>query len=801
MATTAQSGDYLTGSTWVGGSVPANTEQIIVAAGHTLTYNGGTRTVGNDTSTAWQVNGTLKFSRSVASDLTVRGTMTISATGTLDMGTVADPITAVPAIMRINNSAAMAANKWTLTKASGGRLFMAGAERTRRTTLSSALSAGGTSMQVAAATGWQVGDELLFLPTASASSVTGQIEVRTIAAGYTPGATTVPLSSGSTVARAVGGIVANLTSNARITESDQAFGARAVTGTDCELAGVWVQDAEINLRGAAAGAPVEIGSTPVPGGYRHRFLRSVIRQSGGSLSARPTIEHGGYADTCVFLTQSTGGTSYAVLRNGGLMARSIIASTLTGQSADVTGLNNVFPRDSGDMTDCVYASSATGTIQPTRFLCTGGEYSGITILSSSSTATGPLMSLYAPGAVFDASDFAALDSPRPLFTTPVPCNGRVTFRSCRLPDVDPAYTFGNLPGFEALFTFCWRKSTPTTIIHELWQNGGVAAQDLVTRKNGTAAFKFTSRVGGFPQEYVFTAPIGAGETKTLKVNIRRDTTYGSGSMPKVTMRLPTGVEVGGSVPGEPPPDVPSSAPDVPDVWHEQTLTITNGGSSPTEVTVTLSANGENNGNAWFDGLPLQPFVPAVRWYGFVFDESNPFRAADSTITLTEAQAAAITGVAIDHTAQTITVTAARTAADVYCRAMWDLTQTANIARGRHVTSSDGASFATTYTVVIGSGGSISGRYSDANGAVVAATVTGIVAGSRILIKRTDTDVIMANAIVAGTSYSLNVQTATAIPIGVDVRKAGAAPFYQPWATTGSIDPVGGFAATANQQPD
>lgn len=728
--------------------------------------------------------------------------MTINATGTLDMGTVADPITGVAAIMRINNSAAMAANKWTLTKVSGGRMFLAGAQRTRRTTLSVALSAGGTSMQVAAAANWQVGDELLFLPTASASSVTGLIEVRTIAAGYTPGSTTVPLSSGSTVARAIGGIVANLTSNVRITESDQAFGARAVTDTDCELAGVWVQDAEVNLRGANAGAPVAIGSSPVAGGYRHRYLRSVIRQNGGALSARPTIDHGAFADTCVFLTQSTSTTTFAILRNGGFIARSIIVSTSSLVPADTTGLNNAFPRDSGDLQDCVYASNATGTnTQLARFLCAGGEYSGLTLLSASNNSTGGMMSLYAPGAIFDACDFAPLDSPRPLFSTPVPCNGRVTFRSCRLPDVDPAYTFGTLPGFEAFFTFCWRKASPTVIIHELWQNGGVAAQDAAARKNGTAAFKFTSRVGGFAQEYVFTAPIGAGETKTLKVNIRRDTTYGSGSMPTVTMRLPTGVEVGGSVPGEPPPDVPSSAPDVPNVWHEQTLTITNGGSSPTEVTVTLSANGENNGNAWFDGLPIQPFVPAVRWYGFEFDESNPFRIADSTITLTESAAAALTGVAIDHTAQTITITAARTAAEVYCRAMWDLTQTANLARVRHITSSDGVSFATTYVVVIGSGGSISGRYSDANGAVVAATVTGIVAGSRILIKRTDTSAVLANVIVAGTSYSLNVQTATAIPISVDVRKASSTPFYQPWATTGTIDPVGGFAATANQQPD
>ena len=134
-------------------------------------------------------------------------------------------------------------------------------------------------------------------------------------------------------------------------------------------------------------------------------------------------------------------------------------------------------------------------------------------------------------------------------------------------------------------------------------------------------------------------------------------------------------------------------------------------------------------------------------------------------------------------------------------AIADLCQTANIARAVHISSPDGTSFATSYTVVLSGAGSIADRYSDANGSVVSATVTNIVAGSRILMKRTDTNAVLSNSVVAGTTFSLNVQTASAIPISVRVRKASSAPYYQEWSTTGLIDPVVGFAATANQQPD
>jgi hypothetical protein len=157
------------------------------------------------------------------------------------------------------------------------------------------------------------------------------------------------------------------------------------------------------------------------------------------------------------------------------------------------------------------------------------------------------------------------------------------------------------------------------------------------------------------------------------------------------------------------------------------------------------------------------------------------------------------GASFNKSTKVVTVSSAMTTAQLWSAWREYIVQLANFDAAdewSYPTLDTGA-----WAVAFSGSGSLSGFFTDVNGAVVSATVSNIVAGSRILIVRTDTNAVMANAVVLGTSYSLNIQTATAIPISVDVRKGTAAPFYQPWATTGAIDPVGGFAATANQQPD
>lgn len=789
--TSAATGNWSAGATWVGGiKPPANDgHRIIIAAGHTVTYDETSSTYGDDTTSGITVNGTLRFSRSVNTELICRGTLTVSATGTLDMGTEASPISSVSAVLAINDSAVLAANKYSLTKSASGQVYMAGATRTRRTTLTAQATSGATSIQVAAATGWQVGDTLLLIPTDTSATPTTAIQTVTIASGYTSGNLTVPLSAGNAVTRASGAHVANLTSNVRIRESSTAHGAVVNLGTDNVVNGVDLLDVELRIVGAGTNGSVSIGLLNTGASVRHRLRRCSVWQPASSNVPYFVGRFGSSAEDTVIYNQ--GGSQSGTQRIGCTMQRVTIVTAGNGPS-ESAGVNGR-PQRGAPLTDAVLVSGRTAALGGSSNLVYSGDVSSSTYIFASNAANdGGAVTLPQPGLVYRACDFAPNAAARPLFTVGNESAGRTTFIASRVPDTEPTVVWGEVPDWSVLLQDCYKRSTPSTLITRLYANGGTADATTGTTLNSSRAFEVTPQVAGVPVEWSSTAPIAAGETKTIKVNLRRDTTYGSGSMPRVTL----------SIPGQSP--VSTSATDTANTWHEQTISITNSGSVTAELTITLSATGAVGGKAWFAGLPTYPFILAARWYGQVFDEANPFRVTDTTVTLTRAQAAAVSGVAINHTAQTITVTAARTAAEVYCFCMLDLVDNLNASgsyRTRHITSSDGVSFATTYTVVIGTGGSISGRYSDANGAVVAATVSNIVAGSRILIRRTDTNAVLANEIVPGTSFSLNVQTATAIPISVDVRKATAAPFYQPWSTTGSIDPVGGFAVTANQQPD
>ena len=91
--TSAQTGNASATTTWVGGIVPVEGDQVIIASGHTVTLD-GTFIWGNDSVTettagaAILVNGILKASRSVSFSLTCKGLLYLNPAngGTLDFG-------------------------------------------------------------------------------------------------------------------------------------------------------------------------------------------------------------------------------------------------------------------------------------------------------------------------------------------------------------------------------------------------------------------------------------------------------------------------------------------------------------------------------------------------------------------------------------------------------------------------------------------------------------------------------------------------------------------------------------------
>lgn len=70
------------------------------------------------------------------------------------------------------------------------------------------------------------------------------------------------------------------------------------------------------------------------------------------------------------------------------------------------------------------------------------------------------------------------------------------------------------------------------------------------------------------------------------------------------------------------------------------------------------------------------------------------------------------------------------------------------------------------------------------------TVGNLVTGSRVLIRRTDTQAVLANVSVSGTSYAYSYQYAGSnIPVELVVRNSSGSPSYLEWRTTASLGAV------------
>jgi hypothetical protein len=76
------------------------------------------------------------------------------------------------------------------------------------------------------------------------------------------------------------------------------------------------------------------------------------------------------------------------------------------------------------------------------------------------------------------------------------------------------------------------------------------------------------------------------------------------------------------------------------------------------------------------------------------------------------------------------------------------------------------------------------------------TINGMVAGSRLLIRRTDTQAALYND-VPGTSYAYNYVWSSNIPVEIVVRKATSAPYYIEWTTTATLTATSN-SVTVNQ---
>lgn len=204
------------------------------------------------------------------------------------------------------------------------------------------------------------------------------------------------------------------------------------------------------------------------------------------------------------------------------------------------------------------------------------------------------------------------------------------------------------------------------------------------------------------------------------------------------------------------------------------FTQTSGSTVTTTINFSLSATSTSTCYAYFDGITCAPFVDFTRHYGKYFNQ-NPYVTSNPVIQqTTEATVAAYTGIAINHSTSTITITSNHTIREIYDYIYYNLSQTANLTKAEWFLSDDALNYSSSYNMVLNncaitgignlsmptSSLTLIGTTSStvlitySTGVYTSINVSGLVNGSRLQIYNVTTSTEVYNG-VPGTSYSVN----------------------------------------------
>ena len=239
----AATGVWSATGTWTGGVVPVEGDTVSILDSHTVTIDQNI-TVGADTGTAAitiNSTGKLEYLSTAAASYTLTCKGDLVVLGTLEIGTVANPIPSTRTFtLRLNYSATLADGEFGMN-VNGGTLRLQGnALGFDRTYLAADASAAATTLTTADSTGWKAGDEI---GIASTSRTSTQFEKRILSvdASGTTLTLTVGLTnahSGTSPTRAE---IVNLTRNVKVTAFDTSFTGYIVAQASGTIDADWAE--------------------------------------------------------------------------------------------------------------------------------------------------------------------------------------------------------------------------------------------------------------------------------------------------------------------------------------------------------------------------------------------------------------------------------------------------------------------------------------------------------------------------------------------------------------------------------
>ena len=231
-----------------------------------------------------------------------------------------------------------------------------------------------------------------------------------------------------------------------------------------------------------------------------------------------------------------------------------------------------------------------------------------------------------------------------------------------------------------------------------------------------------------------------------------------------------------------------------------------------------------------------PMVLKVRKYGFQPFVTNwtglqklatftVYLADDNVVVASEATAGAYTGITVNGSTETITITSDHTLQEIYDYCQWWSTQSANVQYDVPLTSADGVNFSMapgwdfvvssgytvtadgqTLTLTGGGGFTISGDFtgliSDGTNSRVPITLTGVTDDSRWRVEKVSDGSLIAEGTQSGTGDITVYDTITAnLVITAKVRKGSASIKYLPFESNATATTASGATVVVSQIVD
>jgi hypothetical protein len=635
--TSAGSGNWSAGATWVGGVAPTSADDAIIASGHTVTLSGSCPVQSITVNTG----GTLTCSTTVSTTLTIQRGLT-QQTGsnvTLDVSSNV----AVTCTVILNNVRGANTLNYFWNVAGGASCVLKGFPKKRWTTLTADMVVGATTCTVADATGWQTGDKLVF-GTTQAYNATPRVDVST--GTNTVSGTSISNITPTTYAHASGGLVGNFSSNLVIRP---------------------------NTAGDATCVRMEQNSSTRTG-----FTRTVTDVEFSGLNQASSFPSRGLGLTAVFVGADGTGLLTPYTRVGGN------AFWDCRWGFYVSGLNTPVPRDNnifympsasegvvqiegvycGDETDSVIFRGGSGT----------GGFSvrgmpGIKLIGCKATAcSGPGFSVAQEQQIIDCDSYANV-------TGIALSSGGVYGQNCRvgtqfggaainsnafavtgIPKVGLTDSFIQTAG---TFASGLNTATPGATVDLINRSGDVTAQERYLRdgnikRNNATVYRSASSLAIQPTALASninrtqSIPCAAGQTIRIVGYVRMDTAFwnaGDCNLPTVSL---TGLGA------TPVTFTATSAAN--NAWEKYDLSITNSSGNDGNFVLTFTANAKtvSTGTVYFDGVPDAPFITKARHYGFTFNETSPVVTVNPYTVANEATAAAYTGATINAGTKRVT---------------------------------------------------------------------------------------------------------------------------------------------------